>query len=1161
MRWIRLLLVTLAAILLVLGAGVTFILTQDLNDYKETVERLVERSTGRTLVIDGRIDLELGPKTALTLTNARFSNPGWSTDEYMAHVGRAYIVLNLRSVLGDAFLIELIELEKSELNIELQASGRNNWTFGAEDDKPEKKERLSDDKKGFLPLILRQAHVDNFTLTVRTPALERPLEVLVDRLDQVELDDGLFDAKLRGLLNGRELNVSGEYGPLESLIAAKDLNLDITGQFGTLSIIAKGLIDDLTGPRRPRAEISITGPDIDDITGMLGLPDSGSGDIDLEISLRPRPKDQVGDRVDLLAAGSVGENRIDLSGHVSDFKHFDRISVRMSMAGPDLHQAARLLGRRNFPEGPFRLSGAVGRDGTRLDLDDIRLDIGSANLRLDGKLTKFPGLKDANLALDIHGQNLGHFTRLFGFPGKVEGPFHIVSQIKVDTDGVDVVNLDVDTDVAKFTASGTLGTEPGLVGTRASLSGRGVNITDLGGLLGITLTISEPFTFAGDLELVKNAVLLSPGTTFTIGNHRLVAAGRIGFDSMNDADLHLQISGDSLVQLTTAFGVGQFLPPRDYQAATRLRMQPAGYRISDFNGRFGADVMTVDGLISRKEKFSGTHLKIAAKGTDLGKLFLSEENLRLIEGPFDISGEVALLTDEVRLKKVNIKLDDASAQINADIGLPLASANGSYDIAAKGASFRKVLPDTGAWEPPDSPFELRVRGKLDNGLLQVKPLTIQLGEARLTAEGVFDIPPDLNRTSLDITARAASLAAIGTLNERVLPDVNFSLDASFAGTPQSFSVEKFEILTGASNLTGSVVVHLDREIPDARLRLHSDLIDMTPLLAVAMEPAKATAGSADNDGDGPTGDGRLIPDLPLPLAQLKKFNAVVDVDIASYRQNNRIIDNIVFDATVLDGVLDVERVSGKTTFGSMTANLRIEPTKDSARMKSVFSGENMMLGSTLDKSPIEIEVAPKFKLAVDIDGTGLTTREIAASLNGGFRISAGEGRAANSNLRFLYGSFIEELFTSINPFAKTEPYTEISCVMINARIDNGKFNADPGIALQTDKMNIISTGSIDLRNEKIDFEFKTGPRKKISISAGEFINPYLKVTGTMARPRLTLDKTGTLVTGGAAVATAGLSILATAIWDRVSAASDPCNEIVKAAEKKEEKKEEKMKKQ
>ena len=56
----------------------------------------------------------------------------------------------------------------------------------------------------------------------------------------------------------------------------------------------------------------------------------------------------------------------------------------------------------------------------------------------------------------------------------------------------------------------------------------------------------------------------------------------------------------------------------------------------------------------------------------------------------------------------------------------------------------------------------------------------------------------------------------------------------------------------------------------------------------------------------------------------------------------------------------------------------------------------------------------------------------------------------------------------------------------------------------------------------------------------ELINPYIKVNGTLANPGLTLDPTGALVNGGAAFATAGLSVVATTLWDRFMRADDPC---------------------
>jgi len=281
MRWNRLLLLALVVVLLVVGAGLAFLLTLDLNDYKHNIERFVERETGRTFVIDGRIDLDLGKYTGLTVTDVRFGNPGWATDENMVLVKRASVVLDIYSLWPGPASIVLLELDNAELNLEKRESGENNWTFGDG----------GGGGGGLIPFFLRQAHVANFVLTVTMPVLDQPLEIRIDRLDQVQKDDGLFDAKLRGTLNGRTVNITGEYGPLESLLTATDLNIDIAGQFDTLSITVDGQIDDLASPRQPRGDIEITGPDIDHVTEMLGLPDLGGGDLDLKISLQPGKQD------------------------------------------------------------------------------------------------------------------------------------------------------------------------------------------------------------------------------------------------------------------------------------------------------------------------------------------------------------------------------------------------------------------------------------------------------------------------------------------------------------------------------------------------------------------------------------------------------------------------------------------------------------------------------------------------------------------------------------------------------------------------------------------------------------------------------------------------------------------------------------------------------
>ena len=51
----------------------------------------------------------------------------------------------------------------------------------------------------------------------------------------------------------------------------------------------------------------------------------------------------------------------------------------------------------------------------------------------------------------------------------------------------------------------------------------------------------------------------------------------------------------------------------------------------------------------------------------------------------------------------------------------------------------------------------------------------------------------------------------------------------------------------------------------------------------------------------------------------------------------------------------------------------------------------------------------------------------------------------------------------------------------------------------------------------------------LSVSAAELVNPYVQIVGKLAQPRLAVGETGVLITGGVAVATGGLPLLARGI--------------------------------
>jgi hypothetical protein len=100
------------------------------------------------------------------------------------------------------------------------------------------------------------------------------------------------------------------------------------------------------------------------------------------------------------------------------------------------------------------------------------------------------------------------------------------------------------------------------------------------------------------------------------------------------------------------------------------------------------------------------------------------------------------------------------------------------------------------------------------------------------------------------------------------------------------------------------------------------------------------------------------------------------------------------------------------------------------------------------------------------------------------------------------------------------------------------------IVFQTDELAIASVGSIDFGTEALDLSFRTQVRQGIGISVSSVVNPYLRVGGTLAKPKLQIDKKRGLLSGSVAFLTAGLSILAQGMWDRYLSADNMCEAVL-----------------
>jgi hypothetical protein len=175
-----------------------------------------------------------------------------------------------------------------------------------------------------------------------------------------------------------------------------------------------------------------------------------------------------------------------------------------------------------------------------------------------------------------------------------------------------------------------------------------------------------------------------------------------------------------------------------------------------------------------------------------------------------------------------------------------------------------------------------------------------------------------------------------------------------------------------------------------------------------------------------------------------------------------------------------------------------------------------------------------------------------SSLNGKIRMELGAGEFANAGLSFLFSDMLMELLSILNPFSSQSETMKLDCGVMAADFVSGKVTVEPFL-VHTREVTVFSKGEIDLESEQLTMTFNTKPRKGIGISAGAVVNPLTQVGGTLKSPYIELDPAGVVVSGGTAVATVGLSVLAKSFSDRFLSSRDPCGDALEELAKRDNK--------
>jgi len=456
-----------------------------------------------------------------------------------------------------------------------------------------------------------------------------------------------------------------------------------------------------------------------------------------------------------------------------------------------------------------------------------------------------------------------------------------------------------------------------------------------------------------------------------------------------------------------------------------------------------------------------------------------------------------------------------------------------FDLHGRGRDLSSLLPKHPDYQAAPLPVDLVVRGRRDATHLKLEQLQASVGDIHLNSAGVVQHQPRWEAGDLKIEAKGSRLSDLGTFGNYTPPERPFTLKATIVGGTRAQRVVDLRFESGDDDLSGQLSWVM-AERPRFEIDLTSSRFTLDDFADPDTIGGGAVSGNAQPD--------RIFGDEPLPFELLDRFDATVHLRMDELLSHQRLWRNVVVDADVNRGVVQLRQASLDAAAGKVTLSGTLNPDGTGRAVALQINASDAMLTSK-SMTPEEIQRLPRHAIDARLSARGNTPRELATSLNGYIWIVGGEGYGRPSKVAPLYGSLGLELLSAIDPASAKDPDVRIDCDGIYLEVEQGKVKTAPSLVLQTERIIVLAAGEIDLHSENLDIIFETTPLRGLGVGLGDVLNPLTKLSGTLRNPKIVPDPVGALIEGGAAVATSGLSILAKSLFKRWFGSHEVCERI------------------
>ncbi|AXQ28169.1 AsmA family protein [Solimonas sp. K1W22B-7] len=541
---------------------------------------------------------------------------------------------------------------------------------------------------------------------------------------------------------------------------------------------------------------------------------------------------------------------------------------------------------------------------------------------------------------------------------------------------------------------------------------------------------------------------------------------------------------------------------------------PEGFPADSRMAAVGRLAIRIDPLRLWQREINLQEIRIDGIEADLRPDAAGKPNWQLDRSKDEDSGPSRWTLEIAQLQIGNGRVHVLEPRLKADFDLRIRT-----EPAADGEP-RLHLDAEGQYN--DAPIVAHFIGGSLLGLRQPeRPYPVQFdavnGNTRIDLKGSLLQPMQFGGAKLDLRLRGDSLAALYGLSGVPLPPTAaYELKGRLDYEQGRVRFRDFSGTVGHSDLSGQLAVDLRRERRLVTAQLHSKKVVLADLGGfVGATPGKDEAASEtpqqEAEREQAQAHERVLPDQPINLPKLRA--ADLDIEYKADRIESELpFDSLSAHLVSREGELQLKPLRFTVGDGQIAGNIELDGHSDVVHFVGDMDFRRIDLKRLVRDNPA-LNGTGLIGGSVRLDSYGNSTAQILGSGDGELKLYMNRGQLSALLVNLAGLEFGKALLSAIGLPSETN----VRCAIADFGMKEGLLDTRL-LLVDTGEANILGDGSINLRDETLDYRIHTKP-KRFGIAS---LRAPITIGGSFRDPRLRPDWERLAVRGGAAVALGAL---------------------------------------